>query len=279
MREEIAAVTTGPRGLLARTATRLRGAIGTLLRPRRSRIPRPEIRAIALSTAVIVLVLLIVAFLFDSFAITGSRSFPAWARVFFAEITDFGKGAWFLYPLGIFIILIALVPPNLPRSAQLVLDSVMARAGFLFLAIALPGLIVSILKRLIGRARPFVTGIADPYAFAPFSWKVEYASLPSGHATTAFAAVIAISVLWPRARPVMLIYAVLIAISRIVVSAHHPTDVMAGALAGALGAILVRDFFAARRIVFGVTPQGTISVFPGPSWRRIKRALRAVLAD
>ena len=74
----------------------------------------------------------------------------------------------------------------------------------------------------------------------PFSWKVEYASLPSGHATTAFAAAVAVGALWPRTRPVMWAYALVIAVSRVVLTAHHPSDVLAGALVGALGALLVQ---------------------------------------
>ena len=45
------------------------------------------------------------------------------------------------------------------------------------------------------------------------------ASFPSGHATTAFAALVAIGVMFPRARPLLWVYALLIAASRIVVSA------------------------------------------------------------
>jgi undecaprenyl-diphosphatase len=270
----------GSRPVLQRTASRLRAAVATVMRPPRSRLPRREMRALMLWLAAILIALLVVLVLFDASAITGARNFPGWVRAVFSDFTDTGKSGWFLYPLAAVILLIATLPSELPRFAQLVFATVMARAGFLFLAIAVPGLVGTVLKHLIGRARPFVTGErADPYAFSPFSWSAAYASMPSGHSNTAFAALVALSVLWPRARPFMLVWALLIAVSHIVVSAHHPTDVIVGALLGALGAILVRDYFATRRIVFGVTPQGTITVFPGPSLKRIKKALRALLAD
>ena len=64
----------------------------------------------------------------------------------------------------------------------------------------------------------------------------------------AFAVAVAFGALWPRARPLLWAYAVLIAVSRVVVTAHHPSDVLAGALVGAFGALLVRDWFAARRL-------------------------------
>ncbi len=125
------------------------------------------------------------------------------------------------------------------------------RLGFVFLAIGLPSLFATIVKRLIGRARPFVAG-NDIWAYEPFSWQVRYASLPSGHATTAFAALVAIGAIFPQARALMWIYAVLIALSRVVVTAHHPSDVIAGAIVGAVGALLVRNWFAARRLGFAV---------------------------
>ena len=119
------------------------------------------------------------------------------------------------------------------------------RFTFLFAAIALPSLFVTVIKRLIGRARPFVGGEADPFQYLPLVWRSEYASLPSGHATTAFAALIAVGLVWPRLRMVMWVYALIIALSRVVVLAHHPSDVVAGAIVGAVGAWLVRDWFAA----------------------------------
>src|SRR5260221_10128756 len=111
-----------------------------------------------------------------------------------------------------------------------------------------------------------------------FSWRPEYASLPSGHAMTAFAALVAFGIIFPRLRPVLWIYALLIAASRVVVSAHYPSDVIAGAAFGAFGALLVRDCFAVRRLGFFVDPDGAIHPMTGPSRRRIKRVVRALVA-
>ena len=48
--------------------------------------------------------------------------------------------------------------------------------------------------------------------------------------------------------PAMIVYAILIAASRLVLLAHHPSDVVAGALIGVIGAMFVRYWFAARRV-------------------------------
>ena len=83
-------------------------------------------------------------------------------------------------------------------SRSLVLASLIVRLGFLFLAIALPGLFVTIVKRLIGRARPVRRQHAIRSPMCRASGSPQYASMPSGHATTAFAAAVAIGALWPR---------------------------------------------------------------------------------
>ena len=145
--------------------------------------------------------------------------------------------------------------PALPRRTQGTLAALAARFGFLFVAIGLPGLFATIVKRLIGRARPYVGGHDDPFAYMPFMWRPEYSSMPSGHATTATAAAIAIGAVWPRSRIVMWLYAVIILFTRVAINVHH---VIAGALVGVVGALLVRRFFAARRLVFPSAICGSI---------------------
>jgi len=56
----------------------------------------------------------------------------------------------------------------------------------------------------------------------------------------------------------MILYALLIASTRLVLLAHHPSDVVAGALVGIIGAMAVRYWFAARRLSFAIRADGTI---------------------
>ena len=237
-----------------------------------------ERRRLAIAAGVIAAVLLFCIIFIDGPVARAVVHAPRWAVWPFQQITDFGLSGWFLWPLGLLFLALAALPP-LTRISQAVLAAVMVRVGFLFLAIGVPGLTVSIVKRMIGRARPLVTGHIDPFAFAPFIWRADYASLPSGHATTAFSVLVAFGTLWPRARTALLLYALLISASRVMVMAHYPSDVLAGAVVGGFGAILVRSYFASRRLAFGETMQGAPIAFPGPSWRRIKAVGRALLAD
>ena len=208
-----------------------------------------------------------------------ARHVPHWLALIFGEVTDFGKSGWFLWPTGLLLIAIsALSSQALTRFSRLTLAAIAVRTSFLFIAIALPSTIVTIVKRLIGRARPFIGEHADPFLYKQLVWRPDYASMPSGHATTAFAAAVAIALIWPRLRIPMLIYAVLIATSRVVLDAHYVSDVVAGAVVGAVGALLVRDWFAARRLGFVIDADGSVRGLPGPSFPRIKRVARSLLA-
>jgi undecaprenyl-diphosphatase len=217
--------------------------------------------------------------LVDARTIVAVRASPEWVTTLFNELTGFGTADWFLVPIGLVLLTIAaLVTPALPQMSRLVVVAFTVRLGFIFAAIALPGLFVTVVKRLIGRARPFIGGGADPYLYLPFGWRPDYASLPSGHATNVFAALIAIALVWPRLRPIMLVYALIIAVSRVIVLAHHPSDVIAGAVVGTLGALMVRDWFAARRLGLVMEPDGHVRVLPGPSLKRLKTVARQSLA-
>jgi len=202
---------------------------------------------------------------------------PLWLVDIAYEITDFGLSGWILAPVGSLIVLIALLAsPALDRVSRAVLAITVARLGYVFVAVGLPGLVSSVVKRWIGRVRPSAAG---PFAYEPFSWRPEYASFPSGHATTAFAALMAIGIIFPRARPALWIYALLIAASRVMVSAHYPSDVIAGAAFGAFGALWVCDWFAVRRIGFFVGSDGLVRTMASPSRRRIKRVAGALVAS
>jgi membrane-associated phospholipid phosphatase len=270
---------------LRRMGLRLATWLRVLVRP--SRIP-PERRTPLwpvkgwITVAALAAILIVVAgsmWLFDALLIGEARLLPKRVIATFEWITWFGNSGWFLWPTGILLLIIAASPwSKLPRMSQGVLAAIVVRTGFIFLAIGLPALFVTIAKRFFGRARPYVWEVTDPYSYSPFIWKASYASFPSGHATNAFAAAIAIGALWPRARLPMWIFALVIAISRVVVNAHFPSDIIVGAVVGVVGALLVRGWFAARHLGFTVGSDATIHRLPGPSWRRTKAVARKLLA-
>lgn len=246
------------------------------MRQPRATPPSPSPLSIA---AILVTVIAIVTamFVLDLRASDWAHRLPAWFSASFEAVTNFGLSGWFLIPFGLALVgLAAVTSPALSRTSQAVVAALAVRFGFLFLAIGVPGLFVVIVKGVIGRARPYVGAHDNPFAYKPFVWRPEYGSMPSGHAATVASAAIAIGAVWPPARGVMWLYAALIMFSRVVVLVHHPSDVMAGALVGVVGALLVRRWFAARRLLFAAAD---LRAFPGPSLRRIAAAGREIIAS
>ena len=193
----------------------------------------------------------------------------------FRILTEFGKDAYVLWILALMLLAVALVAPALRGTPQARLLSFGLRLQFLFFAVLAPLLAGEILKWIAGRGRPFAGGQANPFNFVPFAGTEAYASFPSAHAITAFALAFAAGAVWPRARGVMIAYALLIAFTRLVLLAHHPSDVVAGALIGVLGAMSARYWFAARGLGFAIGRDGAISALaPG----RLKRVARGASA-
>ena len=131
----------------------------------------------------------------------------------------------------------------LPLAAALA-DDVRRRtlpliAGAVAIAYGLATAASEWLKVVVGRARPDAT---DALIDVPTT-----KSFPSGHATTAFAAAVALAVLAPRWRWPALALAAIVSYSRVYLGVHFWTDVIAGAVLGAAigGAVAL----AARRKV------------------------------
>jgi len=267
--------------VVARAATifeNVRGGLAVVVRPPRASAATivPAWRRFGARGALVVGAAALSMWLLDAPSREFAAALPPWLLDIAYEVTDFGRSGWILVPVGALMILIALVAsPALDHMSRAVLAMLSARLGYVFVAVGLPGLVGTVVKRWIGRVRPSDSG---PFAYEPLSWRPEYASFPSGHATTAFAALVALGVLFPRARPLLWIYALMIAASRVMVSAHYPSDVITGAAFGAFGALWVRDWFASRRLGFYVGSDGLAHPMPGPSWRRIKRVAGDLIA-
>lgn len=247
--------------------------------PRRIRAkgpgPRmPAAQAILVGTIVVVVVTAGLMLFVDSHTLGLVNKLSDHARMAMLIITNLGRSGWVLFPVAATVLGLAAAAasPRLTRAGQNVLAAAAARFGFVFLAIAVPGLTVAIVKRLIGRARPYVLD-STPFDYAPFFWHKEFASMPSGHVTTSCAAAIAIGALCPRLRPLLWLFAALVAMSRTALDDHYPSDVFVGLLVGVIGAILVRNWFARRRIVFVIGSDRAARVAPGPSLQHVAAAL------
>jgi membrane-associated phospholipid phosphatase len=226
-----------------------------------------------LGVAIIVLMLAIDAWEIAQMPKRGTPSLW-WLRI----VTDFGKDEYVLAVLAASLIALAIVAPALRGIRRSLLLGLGTRLQFIFCAVAFSSLITEVLKYCVGRGRPFVGGEANAFHFSHFAGNPAYYSFPSGHATTAFALAMAVSAVWPQARVAMAIYALIIAVSRLVLLAHHPSDVVAGAMVGLVGTVFVRYWFAARRLGFAIQQDGSIMSLVGPSSGRLKRVARGAFA-
>jgi undecaprenyl-diphosphatase len=120
------------------------------------------------------------------------------------------------------------------------------------------GILDQILKNILCRARPNAAEAGAFFVNFPcFPARYAYASFPSGHATTAFAAALLLSLWYPRWAGVFVGLAVLVGLSRMVLGSHFPSDIVAGALLGGGVALVVHAYVpAARRAEAAVRADG-----------------------
>lgn len=97
------------------------------------------------------------------------------------------------------------------------------------LSASLALVLAQVVSRLAERPRPFV---AQPENSHLLVHAASDYTLPSDHATAAFAIAAAIAIRMPRLGVALLTLATAIAVSRVAVGAHYPGDVLAGAALG-----------------------------------------------
>jgi membrane-associated phospholipid phosphatase len=125
-------------------------------------------------------------------------------------------------------------------------------------AAGVAGIAVTILKGLFDRPRP---PLADP-GLDPVGAIPGSSSFPSGHSATAFAAAVAVGLLYPRLRRPLLGLAAVVALSRVYLGVHYATDVLAGSLLGATIGFAIG--WAARWVLAGPT---ALAPSPDPTGR------------
>jgi membrane-associated phospholipid phosphatase len=183
---------------------------------------------------------------------------PDWnAPYIFLIITELGTSDWILYITGVMLIGFTIRRPgDMKLRSMYRAHTIMLGAYFIFTSIAFSGLLTNLFKMLFGRARPKFVLEGEFWTSNPFGDNYEFASFPSGHATTAGALTIALVLLFPRFRILFLVIGVLIAISRPAIGVHFPSDVFAGFCFGAAFTYIYARSFARKRLLFAFSHSG-----------------------
>ena len=143
----------------------------------------------------------------------------------FKPITALGNSAIYLVGGALLYLLYRNKRPDIAKKSL-----------YIFLSVLISGILAVIPKILIGRPRPkifFKEGLYEPQWL---EFKSSFWSMPSGHATTAFAVGVGLALLYPRYRWLFIAFAALVAFSRVALTKHYPSDVLLGALIGGLTA-------------------------------------------
>lgn len=168
---------------------------------------------------------------------------------FWKTITTLGLGGVWLVPSGVLTLCLWLAwraAPLLEMRASL------ARAawipGFVFLSVAASGLLNTLIKVLVGRTRPRLLFDEGVYSFVPLSHAYVTNSFPSGHSQAAFAAMTALTLIFPRYDIAFVALAVLVAASRVLTTVHFLSDAVMGAWLGVVVTVILHRILAKRGI-------------------------------
>lgn len=168
---------------------------------------------------------------------------------FFKVVTRLGEAEFYLVPAGILWVgFMAMGARAATHEARRHWRRLSFTPGFLFLSIAVSGLISNALKFSLGRYRPRYLFESGLYGFSPFNTEWGMNSFPSGHSQAAFAAMTALMVIFPRYDVFWILIAILVAASRVVTTVHYLSDAVAGSYLAVVVTILLARALRARGI-------------------------------
>jgi len=184
------------------------------------------------------IIIVFVTFIFDAqIGVFFRKIIPDAVNMHTVELFS-DRGVWLCYAIFAGLIVYALFKKD-RNLCSVCLAYLKAQLIFSFA-------VVRFMKILFGRARP-----EYGMEFTFFSVDDHYNSFPSGHSADVFVSGVFLFYLLRNSkyRVVPLYYAFLMALLRITVSAHHPSDVVAGIAIGVLGAYVIlwkRPFLRAK---------------------------------
>jgi membrane-associated phospholipid phosphatase len=123
----------------------------------------------------------------------------------------------------------------------------MHAALFVIFSVASAGILVNLLKFIIGRMRPRELLENGLSGFIPFNTDFGMNSFPSGHSQMVWSLTAALFLIFPRLWPVLFSFAAVVAASRFLASVHFVSDVVMGSYIGVVVPFLLKHYVYDRR--------------------------------
>lgn len=133
---------------------------------------------------------------------------------------------WLIFVEGLFMASFLFSKTRLQRAI----------VGQSVIAVGLALIVVSAVGHFVLRMRPY---LATPFVQLVVSPPLK-SSFPSGHASAAFAMAFVVFSIDRRMGVAAIVMAIFVALGRVAVGVHFPTDVLGGVFVGALSALIVR---------------------------------------
>ena len=222
--------------------------------------PRHRRRIVSLAAVALFVVVLLATALEDPSIVAAQHHEGASLRVFGEVVSRLGLSGYMLAASAVTVVVAGFVLRLAERPERRLRARLLAERGlFVFAAVAVSGLSCQAIKHLLGRARPRFFAEWGAFHFDGPSWRAGLDSFPSGHATSVFAAAVALSLILPAWRAPLFALAVLVCVARVLAGAHYPSDTLAGAALGSVVTLALARSFARRDLAFPV---------PGAPWRQ-----------
>ena len=163
----------------------------------------------------------------------------------FTTLTQFGDSLYYFVPIVLTWLFLKII-----NSKNNYLKTLSDICLFLFWNILISGVLVQIFKHILARPRPVLFFNSNQTSLDFFSFESQFHSFPSGHSATIFAFAFSMLLLFPRLKSFWLIFAFIIASTRVIITAHFVSDIIAGAFVSYLVSIYLKKYFLDREMLF-----------------------------
>lgn len=169
----------------------------------------------------------------------------------FDKVTEAGNSVYIIVACALWTLArLCTDTDKLTESVINVYNKITMYCVYMLGTVIIGGLVGQVFKMVIGRGRPkFFEEFGSHYFQHFHAPGYDFTSMPSGHSITIASIGIALMILLPRFKYLWLFMAVIVAFSRVAVSAHYPSDVVFGFYVGTYSSLFIYYWMKNRNII------------------------------